>query len=718
VQRTDTSIKRFEPSAELSEQDGWTIRAPSIEYGQVGDMPSLRLRGEELHYIEFPTDTESNRFDMVRIRLSTANELSVQAGLMHSGEALATSSDYGQVRAGEVSEFELELLDTHTGGWARGNLVLSVKGKELDWTLLSVELLRRPLESWLPRPEKPSGIEIGIESRRAFGLSTRSELIAECTLPENAHLSFAYSWARKLVPEDTRASLYLVVLDREGRPLGMELTLLSEQPGWSALELDLSGHAGVDVRIKLQLSTPSKGAAICAISEPAIHTTGAQAPTVLLVTSDTHRGDHARSDATTKLKTPTLDALAARGLRFDNCFVTSNITLPSHAALFTGSHPRDTGVINNSTSLAEDAPTLAESFHAAGYRTFGVAGAWHLRPGWSGFDQGFDRMTWPRGKNSLASDQLDALEAWLPDAEGQPLFVWLHLFDAHRPYEPPAPYDRMYYPSDRDPFVAAPDDIEFLPPPGQRGLRDIDFVFAQYKGEVSYLDAQLNRVLERERFGSATIALTSDHGESFGQDGVWWNHVGLFPEILHVPLILTWPAATGGRTSTTRVRQIDVGRTLLNLSGLENTPFPGSDLLDAARSEQVIPRFGLSDSGAEASLNLGPLHLVINLRERTKESDRPPGPFDLHRTQLFDTDADPDCLHDLSQQESSRARKLRETLVDWLKAKPSVTWSRSAESSEADREFLNDLGYASGDSESHGELFPESCACEHCESFR
>src|SRR5690606_14477718 len=123
----------------------------------------------------------------------------------------------------------------------------------------------------------------------------------------------------------------------------------------------------------------------------------------------------------------------------------------------------------------------------------------------------------------------------------RPLFVWLHLFDAHSPYRPPEAFAARYYPAGRDPFDPS------LPPPDLpdgvlgwdlEGLRDPAWPAAAYKGEVSYLDMQLGRLLHHPRAGAGIVAVTADHGESLGHHGIYYAHSMLYTDSLHVPLVL------------------------------------------------------------------------------------------------------------------------------------------------------------------------------------
>jgi arylsulfatase A-like enzyme len=136
---------------------------------------------------------------------------------------------------------------------------------------------------------------------------------------------------------------------------------------------------------------------------------------VLLVTSDTHRGELLGTTAGGLVRTPALDALAARGVVFLDAMSTSNATNPSHAALMTGLHPRDTRVVTNRDPLARRAVTLAERFAAAGYRTAATYSAFHLDDATSGLGQGFDRYEGPGAPTGLDFDAFEGASSSVRD---------------------------------------------------------------------------------------------------------------------------------------------------------------------------------------------------------------------------------------------------------------------------------------------------------------
>src|SRR3982750_741633 len=240
-------------------------------------------------------------------------------------------------------------------------------------------------------------------------------------------------------------------------------------------------------------------------------------PNVLLITVDTLRADRVGRGLT-----PSIDALAARGVRFPNARATAPLTLPSHTSILTGTLPPQNGVRINGVALGVR-PTLPRAFHDAGYRTAAFVGAYVLdrRFGLSGgFDTYDDRVPRdPSGAAQLEAGRQGAVVAsaaleWLGRRGTQPFFAWIHLYDPHAPYDPPQ---------------------EFLQKAGGQA----------YDGEVAFADAQVGRVLAwldqsgaRER---TVVALMGDHGEGLGDHGELTHGMLAYDSTLRVPLIIKYP---------------------------------------------------------------------------------------------------------------------------------------------------------------------------------
>ncbi len=246
-----------------------------------------------------------------------------------------------------------------------------------------------------------------------------------------------------------------------------------------------------------------------------------------------------------------LDRLAREGVRFADATTQAPLTGPAHAALLTGLYPARIGVRDNATTpVPETVTTAAELFKGKGYRTGGFVGSFIVSAAY-GFAQGFDTFDadFPGFSDSQklqvqrrGDAVVDAALAWLGTGGAQPFFAWVHLYDAHAPYEPPAPFDAR--------FAASP-----------------------YDGEIAYVDACIGRLiaaLERSgRLDRTLIAVVADHGESLGEHGEQEHGMFLYEGALRIPWILRLPGrAHAGRTVAEQVRAIDVLPTVAALAGV------------------------------------------------------------------------------------------------------------------------------------------------------
>ncbi|HYH44672.1 MAG TPA: sulfatase, partial [Thermoanaerobaculia bacterium] len=249
-------------------------------------------------------------------------------------------------------------------------------------------------------------------------------------------------------------------------------------------------------------------AAGCRAGEPGGTAAGSSdGASLLLVTLDTVRADRLGGYGYAAAETPTLDRLAREGVRFAAASTNAPLTLPAHASLLTGLLPPRHGLRNNGAGRLPEVPTLAAVLAAAGYRTAAFVSSFVLDRRF-GLDRGFAVYDDDVERDAGGGVALDAERrgdrtveralAWLSaktpetlDRE-RPFFLWVHLYDAHAPYAPPAPYDSRH-----------------------RGR--------PYDGEIAFADAQVGRlVAELERRGLAgrtLVAVTADHGEALGEHG-------------------------------------------------------------------------------------------------------------------------------------------------------------------------------------------------------
>ena len=283
------------------------------------------------------------------------------------------------------------------------------------------------------------------------------------------------------------------------------------------------------------------------------HDGPAGAGSCILVTLDTTRVDALGSYA--EARTPFLDRLAGEGVVFDNAYSPIPLTLPAHASLLSGLYPLRHGVRDNGLMpLPAAASTLAEAARDAGARTAAFVGAVVLDAAF-GLDQGFDVYDGPPpGKEHAersATSVVDAALRWWEGRErDRPFFLWVHLYDPHSPYAPPADLD------------------------GASARED-------YAGELTYVDRELERLFDAVDTDGALdevlVCVVSDHGEGFGEHGEEGHSIFCYETTLRVPLILRAPRSNPGRlTPGTRsdelVGLVDLRPTIAEALGWETPP--------------------------------------------------------------------------------------------------------------------------------------------------
>ena len=242
-------------------------------------------------------------------------------------------------------------------------------------------------------------------------------------------------------------------------------------------------------------------------------------PNVFLITIDTLRADHVQCYGYDKIQTPALDALAADGVRFTQAFTPSPITNTSHTTILTGLLPSSHSVTDFAVPLASNHITWAELLKGKGYHTAAFIGAVildskSLAPG---LDRGFDfydnfpehsesKSRWGRVERR-GMDVVQHAEKWLAAHPTGPKFAWVHLYDPHDPYEPPAPYSEIY--KDR-----------------------------LYDGEVAYADSALGNFIQYLRksgsYENSLIIVVGDHGEGLGEHHEETHGIFLYDATTHV----------------------------------------------------------------------------------------------------------------------------------------------------------------------------------------
>jgi arylsulfatase A-like enzyme len=405
---------------------------------------------------------------------------------------------------------------------------------------------------------------------------------------------------------------------------------------------------------------------------------GTAPPDVVLVTLDTVRADRMGFLGSSRGLTPSLDALAREGVVFEQAFAQAPLTTVSHATILTGLHPPSHGVRDFGMPLPADVPWLPSLLRARGYATAAFVASIVLDPKGPiapGFDRGFD--TYDAGfrrrrdgadlyatKERRGEDVVARALSWLDRRRPGSVFLWVHLFDAHDPYDPPAPFAERY-------------------------------AKQPYDGEIAAVDAAFSRLVaglrERRLFDGALVVAAADHGESLGGHGEDTHGVFLYDATIRVPLLVRLPRGEGaGRRVASRVALVDLVPTVLETAGLGVPPsVQGRSLLGLARgareperpsyAESEYPRrvFGWS---ALASWRAGRFLFV-----------------EAPRRELYDLRSDPGARRDLAREEAGVAAGMAAELAKARRAWPGP--APRAGAPKVDPELVDRLvalGYAAG----------------------
>lgn len=504
---------------------------------------------------------------------------------------------------------------------------------------------------------------------------------------------------------------------------------------------------------------------------------------MLLISIDTLRADHLSSYGYARATSPQLDALAAAGVRFEHAYSSSSWTLPAHMTLLTGLPVSGHGVCDDrlftrraTSGAASPVPRrghfLSELLHREGYRTAGFYTWKYLEPQF-GFGPGFEiyerlghtfysyEPVWTEfqrlqeagdrdGMRALAAlhpqlfdpttpssaEVVDAGLAWIESAsqadDEQPFFAFLHLFDVHDPYTPPAPYDTLFDPDYSGPIdgtrVTSKDSAV---KPGM-APEDLAHLIALYDGEIAWVDSQLGRLFARlEELGltdNTIIAVVSDHGEEFFEHGAKTHRNNLHVETVHVPWILRWPAGLeAGRTVAASVGLEDVAPTILGLCGLGVMPgAAGADHSAALRGDEPFEDRAVWSEMLHFE-QPGPPRRELSMRFGAQSVLRGPRGTALDRFESFDLGQDPEERSALrfgpdaptARSFESRLEVLRERL-DALRSRLPIIWLTEDHALDAaDLAELAAMGYAGIDqpaavSDQHaGRLCVDGCVWEH-----
>jgi arylsulfatase A-like enzyme/lipopolysaccharide biosynthesis regulator YciM len=385
---------------------------------------------------------------------------------------------------------------------------------------------------------------------------------------------------------------------------------------------------------------------------------------IVLISIDTLRADHLPVYGYRGVRTPAIDALAATATVFENAYSHAPQTLPAHTTILTGELPFQTGVRDNIGFTLKDGQwTLPGALRTNGWATGGFVSAYVLRAA-TRINQGFGTYDseLPSTSSELSLGQvqrdgaltLDAAERWLSQRTSDRVFLFVHFYEPHKPYTPPARFAE----------------------------------YAPYDGEIAYADELVGRLLDRLRtdrlFDRSTIVLLADHGEGLGDHGEQEHGMFLYQETMHVPLIVKLPGQHTGRRVADPVQHIDVAPTLLALVRIPKpADLHGRDLRPLLDATGTVPDTGIYAEAMLARYHFGwsELYSLTDARYRYVRAPR---------DELYDLQQDPREKSSIAGARPQIRQAMRGA-IERLIAGTSLAAPETV--SAADRDRLAALGY-------------------------
>ncbi len=419
------------------------------------------------------------------------------------------------------------------------------------------------------------------------------------------------------------------------------------------------------------------GAGAC--SSPPLPAGDPGRPDLILVSIDTLRADHLYCYGYERPTSPFLDSLARSGVLFLQARSPSPWTLPAHASMLSGQLPHQHLAVEDDCALGADLPLVSGALSSVGYRsaafvsTLFVSSRYGFQRGFQTFqDFGILDPETNLEKTVSAEKIVDSAISWLENlAPGEPFFLFLHFYDVHYSYDPPAPYDTIF---DRAPRKG---DVRyknyFYHKKHPLDPQQLGHQVAQYDESIRYVDQQLSRLFHslEESARTATWIVTADHGEELGERGSWGHAHTLFQEQLHVPLLITGPSVISPNQVETAVGLQDIAPTLAALGGTRLPTAQGIDLSPALAGASLPQRAFVADTSRFSSNRLSIYQdgwrLDLDLKTDTRA--------------LYDINLDPGELRNRFGDQPARAAAMESLLLSrlgepWEAMQPVVLRSR------------------------------------------
>jgi arylsulfatase A-like enzyme len=366
-------------------------------------------------------------------------------------------------------------------------------------------------------------------------------------------------------------------------------------------------------------------------------------PNVLFIVVDTLRADHMSLQGYERNTDPNLARIASKGVMFENAYATSSWTLTAHASLFTGRWPYEHKADGGRT-LDNTYPTIAEALSVRGYRTGAFIGNFETIPKHWGFARGFAHfedyyqtipqltvssvygrfleyyalhkvfgMEFSIDRRWAPSVNQSALQ-WIDQDTERPFFVFINYYDVHAPYVSP---ERARFSEFENPGGLVNTDWTTADIYNSKTPEQVQGEVDAYDGGIYYTDQQIQILLdELEKRGvleNTIVIISSDHGELFGEHGLWEHHNSLYKPVIHVPLIIWYPESVPqGIRIPTAVSNVSIPVTLMDMLGhADQMEFPGLSLTELWTNPDSAAQWPDPIAEMAESTWVNPKHLSI-----------------------------------------------------------------------------------------------------------
>jgi arylsulfatase A-like enzyme len=400
---------------------------------------------------------------------------------------------------------------------------------------------------------------------------------------------------------------------------------------------------------------------------------------IVFIALDTQRADHLGCYGYEKNTSPIIDALASQGVVFERCYAPNIPTHPSFTTMLTGKEAITHNIVNigGRVPIEEGVRLLPEILKEHGWNTAAIDTMGRH------FNRGFDTYISPQWDRSdpltlrraehITDAALPVLAELKADKE-KPFFLFLHYWDPHTPYLPPADFRTMFYPEGADPYDANNHSMDkawndemfqwyfhdWMP-----GVTDSSYVNALYDAETAYMDWQLRRLfaaLEPVK-DDTLIVITADHGEILDEQLGFYDHHGLYEGNVHIPLILIWPGKLpAGKRVPGFVQNLDYLPTFFELAGIPDT--------EKLEGKSLLPCIFGERDGNYDELFLSEATWEVKRAYRNNKwkfiHSFEPDPHNRPLQELFDLEADPTEQVNLAETHPEIVAELKGRLDAWV----------------------------------------------------